>query len=307
MEAKDLIEQIINELVNPETPLSSILLKTKVLASRIQNEELRKWVNNEFDGYSFRKDVPEYRKYEVIVEGDFIIGRMKYTNHVVPTNGLDDFLTEDINFISLQHSVSTLEKMMTGSNVFTIPFTAEVMSTIAQNWQSYNDHLIHLYSCRQKVSIVAVHQTISMVRNRLLNFMLKIDEEFGNLSELELKNSNNQITTLVHQIITISGDGNVVNTGNDANIKTTISVTKGSKEELEKYMESIGVPKEDVSELIKVIDSDKPDEKNKSFGTKVYAWIGKILTKTADTSAKVATSAGGNLLASGIKAYYGWG
>lgn len=47
-----LLDTIISELVNVEISLSSPLLKTKILASRLQNKELLEWVNNELKGYS---------------------------------------------------------------------------------------------------------------------------------------------------------------------------------------------------------------------------------------------------------------
>ena len=42
----ELVSQIINDLVDDQKSLNSALLKTKVLASRIQNVELLYWVNN---------------------------------------------------------------------------------------------------------------------------------------------------------------------------------------------------------------------------------------------------------------------
>ena len=48
----ELISQIINDLIDEEKSLNSALLKTKVLASRIQNQNLLDWINNELSGLS---------------------------------------------------------------------------------------------------------------------------------------------------------------------------------------------------------------------------------------------------------------
>ena len=49
----NLVSQIINELIEPkDNSLNSALLKTKVLASRIQNTELLSWTNAELTGYN---------------------------------------------------------------------------------------------------------------------------------------------------------------------------------------------------------------------------------------------------------------
>lgn len=49
----DSLDQIINELINTKDYiLNTASLKTKVLATRIQNKELLEWVDSELTGYS---------------------------------------------------------------------------------------------------------------------------------------------------------------------------------------------------------------------------------------------------------------
>src|SRR5690554_6738790 len=47
----NLIEEIINDLIDKKTSVTTALLKTKVLAKRIDHIELSKWVDNELNGY----------------------------------------------------------------------------------------------------------------------------------------------------------------------------------------------------------------------------------------------------------------
>ena len=69
-----LLGDIINELVDSNESLSSPLLKTKVLATRLKNEELLSWVNHEVMGYSDEVELPRYRKYTADIKGTYIIG-----------------------------------------------------------------------------------------------------------------------------------------------------------------------------------------------------------------------------------------
>lgn len=55
----DLVSRIINELVDDKSSLNGALLKTKVLASRIGNQELIAWTNSELSGYDDESELPD--------------------------------------------------------------------------------------------------------------------------------------------------------------------------------------------------------------------------------------------------------
>ncbi len=56
-------DQIIEELTNPSKSLAAPILKTKVLASRIKNQEIIDWADKEMAGYRDRDDqLPDYNK-----------------------------------------------------------------------------------------------------------------------------------------------------------------------------------------------------------------------------------------------------
>ncbi|QNR85073.1 hypothetical protein H9N25_00755 [Pedobacter riviphilus] len=83
-----LVSDIINELMDLASPMSSALFKTKVLASRIQNETLQTWVNNELKGYEREANLPDYRKTEGFPKGNFMNGWMQYKNTPIPIGHL---------------------------------------------------------------------------------------------------------------------------------------------------------------------------------------------------------------------------
>ncbi len=150
-------------------------------------------------------------------------------------------------------------------------------------------------------------EILTYVRNNLLDFMLKIDSEFGNITEIEeLKTKKKEIATIMNQtIINNTGDGNVVNTGDKATITSTITISKGNKEELSKHLQDIGLTTDDTNELIQVIDTEEPDFEKKTFGKAVNSWTQKMLGKALDGSWNIGIGAAGNLIAEAIKTYYG--
>lgn len=304
-----LINDIINELIDSDKSISSPLLKTKVLASRLQNEPLLNWVSNELKGYDNMESIPDYRKYQANITGTYINGTMQYNDQPVPTIGLDKELEEAIHAMFFAQSVSALETL-TGENksgVLEQVFPAELTGLIQQNWRKMKNPYLQLVNCKKSISVNAVVEILSFVRNNLLDFMLKIDSEFGNITEIEeLKTKQEQITTIMSQtIINASGDGNVVNTGNKAKITASITINKGNKEQLAKHLQEIGLSEAETSELVEIIDTEEPNYINKTFGEKVNLWTQKMLGKALNGTWEIGIGAAGSLLGEAIKMYYG--
>lgn len=304
-----LINDIINELIDTDKSISSPLLKTKVLASRLQNDVLLNWVSNELKGYDNSSDLPDYRKYKGNITGTYINGHMQYNDQPVPTIGLKREFEEVLRSMDFNQSIASLEilKGENKSGTLEHTFPAELTGLIQQNWRKMGNPYLQLINCKKSISVNAVVEILSYVRNNLLDFMLKIDSEFGNITEIEeLKTKKEEIATIMNQtIINNSGDGNVVNTGEKANISASININKGSKDELVKHLQDIGLSKTDTAELVEIIDTEEPNFENKTFGQKVNNWTQKMLGKALDGSWNIGIGAAGNLIAEAIKAYYG--
>jgi hypothetical protein len=304
-----LINDIINELIDTNKSVSSPLLKTKVLASRLQNEALLNWVSNELKGYDNIKDLPSYRKFHGNITGTYINGNIQFYDQPVPTTGLEKEFEDIIRFFNFNQSITSLEALMSSnkSGKLEHTFPAEIIGLIQENWIKMGNPYLQLVNCKKSIAANAVEVILSNVRNKLLDFMLQIDSEFGNLTEIEeLKTKKDEIATIMNQtIINTSGDGNIVNTGEKANISATINISKGNKDELSKYLQNNGLSEEETSELIKIIDTEDPNFGNKTFGQKVNAWTQKMLGKALDGSWNIGIGAAGNLIAEAIKTYYG--
>lgn len=305
-----LINDIINELVDTEKSISSPLLKTKVLASRLKNSELLNWVTNELKGYENDDELPQYRVYQGTVTGTYINGTMQYNDQPVPTIGMNKELEKLLHSIKFNQSISSLENLISDnkSGKLERTFPAELTGLIQDNWRKMGNPYLQLINCKVSVGVGAVTEVLSSVRNSLLDFMLKIDDEFGNITEIEeLKTKSKEISTIMSQtIINTSGDGNVVNTGDKAKIEATININKGNKEELEKHLKEIGISEADTAELIEIIDEEEPNKEKKTFGKRVNEWTTKMLGKALDGSWNVGIGAAGSLLAEAIGKYYGF-
>ena len=56
-----LLRDIQNSAIDSESKLSDLLRKCKVLAARLQNDELNQWVDAELNGYPSQENLPPYR------------------------------------------------------------------------------------------------------------------------------------------------------------------------------------------------------------------------------------------------------
>lgn len=303
-----LISDIINELVDTDKSVTSPLLKTKVLASRLKNTELLNWVNNELNGYDFHGEVPEYRQCVGNVSGTYINGYMQVNDQPLPTAGLPEKLEQSIRQMDFYQSVATLESLQKENKSGTLEavFPAELAAIMERNIQKMGNPFFQIVRARKYTSVNVVTQILSVIRSKLLDFMLKLDEEFGNLTELEeLQKKNERISTIMNQTIINTGDGNVVNTGDNSKIKATISISKGDKDGLVQKLSEHGVTAEDSAELIEIIDTELPDKTTGKLGNKVNGWIQKMIGKALDGSWQIGIGTAGNFLSELIQSYYG--
>lgn len=304
-----LISDIINELVDSEKSISSPLLKTKVLASRLQNHELLSWVNNELGNYTDSMNLPEYRKFGCHLIGVHINGNTKYTNQPVLVGGLGEEIEKILTTMEFFQSISTLENMLTknGSGTLELALSAETTNIIQNNIRRMGNPYYQLLSAKKVIGISVVSEMLSTIRNKLLDFMLKLDEEFGNLTEIEeLKTKQNEILNIMSQtIIHTSGDGNVVNTGDNSKLKVTIKVSKGNKEELRDHLLKNGINENDTNELIEIIDTETPNDLTKKFGEKVNTWITNVLGKALNGTWEIGIGTASTMIADALNSYYG--
>ena len=67
------IDNITQDLVNPDIKLENSLRKTLILAYQIKNDTLKSWVESELNGYSNSDNVPDYRRVHVQLRGRLML------------------------------------------------------------------------------------------------------------------------------------------------------------------------------------------------------------------------------------------
>lgn len=308
----ELISQIINNLIDDNCSLESALLKTKVLATRIGNENLLKWSNFELSGYENELDLPEYRKNiwnalkGNIISGNAFSGHWNLTDVEIPTLGIDRELEDNLRTTDFYENITSLDKLSQSTETLGSPVRAEVLFVLQKNLRKMGNPEASIISCNKIIPQANLTAILSSVRNKLLDFMLILEKEFGTITEItDLKLKNKEITQIMnHTIINTSGDGNSINTGNNSTISNSSTVTKNDIESLKTELRKQGVDEKDIIELAEIVQEENIDEKN-NLGTKSRSWILKILDKSMQGIGKISTGVSANLLATIIKGYHG--
>jgi hypothetical protein len=114
------------------------------------------------------------------------------------------------------------------------------------------------------------------------------------------------VSQIFHTYITGSQAANVA-VGSSGFTQIGHQVQTGNIASLRQHLAQYGVTKEDLDDLQTAVAQDPKPKDGRRFGSHVADWMGKMTTKAATGAWEVATSGAGDLLASAIRAYYGFG
>ena len=307
-----IIEQIIDELSDSEKSLTNPLLKTKVIATRIGNQELITWTNNELSSYK-DKELPSYRLGKAKITCTLQRGYNIQENVPLPVTLFDKKFVEELTNFKFNQSVQTLENLERDNKNGTIyrDFGPDMCAGMTEMARDAGQRFA-IVTMRLTVHSSQITQVLAEIRAKLLDFILEVEKEFPNLDEiiknkLVLKeNVNEKLEQIYHQtIINTSGYGNTITAGEGNTVKSRINITQGNVKELKQELLKNNVPAENISEIIKIVQEEQPNKEKNRFGQNVNSWIQKMVSKTLDGTWQIGTGAAGGLLVELIKHYYG--
>ncbi|MBA4260077.1 MAG: hypothetical protein C0446_13010 [Chitinophaga sp.] len=308
-----MITSIIELLSDDSKSLTSALLKTQVLASRLDNAELKNWTTNELKGYRNTTLLPEYRVAKAnprcAISDDFNY----MDNQPMPVTIFPKKISDFLISLPLKQGVKSLEQTASGEfgeyivKDFGDDFSAWLTSEAQRNGQR-----IQLSNIRILVHIGEVVQALGEIRTRLLELMLELEKQYPDLDkQIEIKEVNKSevndkiIHIMSHVNITTTGDGNIINTGSHNTFNINTNINKGDTEALVKSLEELNISKDDIEEISSIVLSDPPIYETKTLGQKTRGWISKMINKTLDGTWDITTGTAGGLLTELFKSYFG--
>lgn len=212
--------KIIKDLVNETASLSSILIRTKILAVDLGNDDFISWLNHEIEGYPINEKLPDYRIEKGVLKGSYVKGNYKLTDVNLPLGDMPEEIKSDILAINFTESISGLEELLKNckDGRLTKTLNADLYHGIAV---FNNDLSMCIIAAYVACSSHTVKDILSKVTNRVLDILLLLEKEFGCLDELDLEmgqktqediNSiNNRINIIVYNDNSVAiGDNNKI-------------------------------------------------------------------------------------------------
>lgn len=232
--------KIIKDLANSSVDTMTALKRAKVLLSEIDNEDVNNWVNYEIAGYPDDVALPDYRITKGNLFGSYFKGsmasHMTWTNVSIPLGKMPDELQNSLLQISFRQSVEALKKLAESTTLKDGQLGKVIPADLFPSIASFNnDPYMIITSARVIVGEQCISDIFAAVENRLLDVLILLEKEFGNLDELDLDvttKTPDELKSIAERIILIVYNDQSVTIGNNNKIKDS---TIASKIEEQKY------------------------------------------------------------------------
>lgn len=225
-----LFDEILGLLSDENGSLTSALLKTKLLMHRIGHNDLDRWINAELSGYDDKAEIPSYRRVKADIYGSVENIAKRYNNVVIPIAHLPQEFRDIWVNVSLGHSVKVLSELAAskeGSVGSNIP--PELYNMMSKAFDGF-----YVSSAKSVIGTTQVAGILIEIRSRLLEFVLGLQNQIGDVPEEELKKAASDINATDLFNSAFIGENATFIFGSSNTTTISNSVTKGDIGQLKK-------------------------------------------------------------------------
>jgi hypothetical protein len=303
-----LLHQIQESVVQEGADLGSILLKLRLLASRLGSDILEEWVKHESEGYPKEIKVPPYRIVGVSYHGTFSgpLGS-GINNAPIPPYLIKKYAGDKWVNIEIRESISAVDDLIKSSadGNDSLEIDASNLILLLQR-KVYKD-----YACndiRATISRTSLYEIRQAVRSRILELTLELEKAIPEAAQVTFgapgkeKPNSEKIQQISQQIIY----GNVTTAvagGQGLNI--VLSIGERDTKSLIEYLVESGMPQTDATEIAKIMEAEVPANAEEPFGEKAKNWIASNLKKAAQGTWKMGVTVATKVLSEAALKYYG--
>lgn len=188
--------KIIKDMANNTIDIMTSLKRAKVLISALSNQKIIEWINYEISGYPENSTLPDYRIIKGELIGSYFKGsmatHMQWNNVSIPLGKMPKDLTSELLSVYLYEGVNSLIHLVDMDN------KSKSESLLGKNipadyfklFNHYNnDPYMIITSARVIISSHQILNILSVIENKLLDALILLEDEFGNLDELDIDTS----------------------------------------------------------------------------------------------------------------------
>ena len=303
-----LLRQIQESVVQEGADLGSILLKLRLLASRLGSDILEEWVKHESEGYPKEIEVPSYRMVEVIYHGTFSgpFGS-GISNAPIPPYLIKKYAGDKWINIEIRESISAVDDLVKSSSGDNGSLGIDASNLILL----LQGKIYPQYSCvdiRATISRTALAEIRQAVRSRILELTIEVEKAIPDAAQVTFgapakEKQNSERVQQISQQIIYGNVNTAVAGGHGSNI--VLSITEGDTKSLIEHLVKSGMPETDATEIAKIMEAEKPVNAEEPFGEKAKNWIVTNLKKAAQGTWKMGVTVATNVLSEAAIKYYG--
>ena len=188
-----LLREIQTDLSTKEPDLPTVLRKCKILAARLGSKEFARWVDLELSGYPDGEPVPPYRRVSSYCYANFIGVGWEAKHQPVPWGLFNETIREQLEHRDIQTGIAGIAQFADGGGRVNLP-----QLVFQLQGKMYPD--MNCVGVWMETSGSQFTQLVSAVCNRILDFVLKIEEENPEAGEAAL-NTHPVPADKIHSIV----------------------------------------------------------------------------------------------------------
>ncbi|PSV30323.1 hypothetical protein [Photobacterium sp. GB-72] len=301
-----LLRDIQTSVISDSPNLSSVLLKLRLLAARLNSDLLGDWISYEFSGYPKDVDVPDYRKVVVSFTGTFNGGfGSSITNAAIPTYLIEKFVGKGASTRIVDDGIGTIDDLVkhadnTGNGMINMDYSNYIMYLQGKVYPDYACN--NISGSFARTSCVQIQNE---VKSRILNFTIELEKAIPSAASITIepkdsdRANDSEVSRIVYKTVYNISAGN--------NAKIGINHFQGNLDALTSEIKELGFSSEDAEELAKIVENEEPTSKEEPLGQRAKSWMADNLKKIGEGSSKVAVGVATTVITEAIKKYYGLG
>ena len=249
-----ILAKISDAAVDGSVSITPLLRQCRILAERLKNDDFKRWVSCELNGYPDVNSIPKYRIIKTESVGNFsgTFGRM--ANHLpIQVENLPKDVAKMMSRSYLLDGVGVIENLVRedkGDGRLAEIWPTAVISKYAHCFYD-NFALVQAYKVISKASVAGV---LDVVRNRVLEFVLEIENRIPDFDSCDVLDKDPSIVQNIYST-NILGDGNRVAAGSRNVDQSVFHYEKGNWGYLEGVLKQLKVAQNDINELKNILDN----------------------------------------------------
>jgi hypothetical protein len=167
-----LLRDIQDDLASAGGDVTSVLRKCKILAARLGSDEFAHWVEWELNGYPESQPTPEYRRLSITYYAAFMNSAWRFPRQPVPLQFVPEKYRASFTYIEFREGIAKACSFALAKKGATIQRPELIFALQGKMYPDMNCQGVW-----GEISGVEFEQLVSAVKNRVLDFSLKIEAE----------------------------------------------------------------------------------------------------------------------------------